>query len=346
MISQELSSVTLYHRDVAPYQQGAEDADNEGTWEKELVHQALAGNAEARQTIVMEMQNYIQYWARRLTRTYGWASSRIEYLELISEGNLAVMERLDCALRDKETYARPYLAAIAKYAMKRFCKRYASLISQPEDTDEPHTRVSSLNMPLRNEADRTVEDLLAGPAVVLTTQEDRSTLPSITLASALSLLTQQYQSVLTRWYGLGDSPQESAKEIAVNLADRPIARQAVEAAHRESCERLRVILQAPRDAQGRPALYTVRQVQKVLDMPAEACRAILPRRAIRPFAHMLYHKEEIDALVQERRQMLDEREQRAKRTPEQQRQEQLQKAREYAARYRAKKRAQQQEVGA
>jgi hypothetical protein len=83
----------------------------------ELTRRARAGEKHAGDTLIADVQHYLEMWAWRYSSAFGWASRRIEYTELIGIGNLTLVEKLPAALA-KTNPAR--IACWARYTKFRY----------------------------------------------------------------------------------------------------------------------------------------------------------------------------------------------------------------------------------
>lgn len=236
----------LYRRDTRPYEH---EAYRDWRPDDDVLDKARGGDEQARHTLLLQMQGYVQYWAYRFARAYSWASPRIDFMELVSEGNLVMWTRMDRCLceRDNPTAA---LKATAKYAMWKHCRLHASPITIPDDSRShfPYYPTRSLNAPLTKHTDSTLEQFIPDRPLLLIsdeTQDAQAHTHEEVLISAVHLLTERQQAIITRKYGLGDQEPEQVDRIAQDVAEQPISRQSVHKTHDRAIEQLRLLLSTP-----------------------------------------------------------------------------------------------------
>jgi RNA polymerase sigma factor (sigma-70 family) len=219
-----------------------------------LVHAAFAGDEQARHTLILSLQEYLQFWAARFARLFLWASPRLDYEELVSAGNLALVERLDQYLRQGEAPSplRAKLAASTKYALLRFCIAQASLIVTPYTRESGRWAsihpTESLDRPLPVPGARpyTLGETLAGPPIRLPNEREEGGLmgedPSHqALYDALARLPPHYQKVVIRAYLQG----ETSEQIARDLLARPLTTEQVKGIRKRALATLRRLLGVP-----------------------------------------------------------------------------------------------------
>src|SRR5579885_202281 len=120
-----------------PYQHDAMQNGESLTREQEqcLITRARAGDEQAQEALCVHLMSYSSSIARRLARNFRWAAPRIEYLDLVQTGMLAVVENFDEALYVEKPVA--YLIQVIRYKMLDYCRDYASLIRTPRNTSCP-----------------------------------------------------------------------------------------------------------------------------------------------------------------------------------------------------------------
>ena len=163
--------------------------------QRAIVEWARAGDSKAREAILGSGLHYVEYFASPYSSTYSWVSARLEYLELVAVGNLALVEKLDRALVAENPFA--YLNVVARGAIHNYCRKYRSLIVTPSDRVPP-LEVESLDRALADEDDLTLVDLIVAPATPLEGDEPDYTL----LHQAVEALAPGQRLVITRHYGL------------------------------------------------------------------------------------------------------------------------------------------------
>lgn len=285
-----LTAEHLYYRDIAGYQNVNTrlNADHQ----EELGQRAKEGDREAREALLLGLQSYVQYWAQRFARAYAWASPRIEFLELVSIGNDAMIRRM--ARNCPQEHVRTSLAGIAKYAMWQYCKPHASLITTPHDdvgrTFTPHV-VRSLDRKLHPDDDLTLGGCIAGPDVVLTNYRPNEDAIEInernleTLRLVLSSLPERQQEVLRSLYGLDGQEIKTHAQLANERAgqsDGPTSRSWVNGVRVRALRRLRASL-GTTTTEDLQALQTRRERRKAqgqsLDPAAQKRQRQLQREA-------------------------------------------------------------------
>jgi hypothetical protein len=121
-----------------------------------------------------------------------------EYLDLVSVGNLAILERLEKALTVDNPVA--YLYGVAKLAIRSYCYTHSQLMTQVRG--KPYVWVDSLDAPLCNRQGCLAEFLVAPE----TAQSDFSS-----LYAAINALAPKQRYVIMRVYGFdGDAPESIA----------------------------------------------------------------------------------------------------------------------------------------
>jgi RNA polymerase sigma factor (sigma-70 family) len=174
--------------------------------ERELVEVARAGDQAARQALIERTLPYIRAVASR----YASMLAHDDFLDLVSEAVVAVIEKMDQALVRAED-PLSYLCNFAKHTIFAYCRAHRSLISNVESRrmDDPFSRVGSLDAPLSDEGDLTLADQIAAPVLIAAPPRDQSE-----LYQALTELTPLQREVIERRYGLFERPAETMAEIA------------------------------------------------------------------------------------------------------------------------------------
>src|SRR6266568_2289403 len=131
-----LSSVEQYLSELAslPVLTRDEEAD--------LVRRARLGDKQAKEAL---LQGCLRYVAS-VTSQYSCYLQHEEYLDLVSVGNLAIVERLEKALTVENPVA--YLYGVAKLAIRSYCYTHSQLMTQVKG--RPFVWVDSLDAPLCN----------------------------------------------------------------------------------------------------------------------------------------------------------------------------------------------------
>jgi len=166
--------------------------------EAELVRRARLGDSKAKEELLQSCLRYVAF----VTSRYTCYLEHEEYLDLVSVGNLAIVERLDKALTVENPVS--YLYGVAKLAIRAYCYKYSQLITQVRG--RPMVWTDSLDTPL---CDRKgcLADLLVAPQH--SPQKEQAAFTR--LYDAISALTPKQQYVIVRFYGLdGDAPESIA----------------------------------------------------------------------------------------------------------------------------------------
>ncbi len=172
-----------------------------------LVHRARAGDEAAREEIILSFVRYCAALAARYTRTYAWASPRIEYLDLAQMGMLTVIQTLDRALQQEKPFL--YLVVTVRNEISDYCLSHTSLITTPEvHTPDrpffPRKEVVSLDTPISEDGPDTVGDLLAAPTP---TEGDDPQEKYRRLYEAVERLPEKRRHIVKRHWGLQCAPE-------------------------------------------------------------------------------------------------------------------------------------------
>jgi RNA polymerase sigma factor (sigma-70 family) len=172
--------------------------------EREIEELARQGNDQAKQRLVESCLSYVTCIAWR----YVPYLKHDDYLDIVSVGNLAIVECLEKSL----TKANPsaYLRSVAKWEMLHYCYYHSELIERGANQEHMPEIYSldSLFTPVMAEEQTTSEQLPV----------DRET-----IRSAIHKLSEKQQYVIMRHYGLdGDTP-ESLRTISRQLSSNPKA---------------------------------------------------------------------------------------------------------------------------
>ena len=254
----------------------------------ELASRARAGDQQAGEALIGDVQHYVELWARRYRNAFGWASPHIDYAELIGIGNLVLVDKLPQALAKRNPCA--FLATWARYGMFHFCTCHAE------------ARLVSLDRPLGQDMALTLADLLAAPALRLDGEEaSPSPAPAITseeLDQAISMLTPKQQEVIRRVYGLHEHAPERIGQIK-QLCGTPLCEGSVSGTRDQALATLRQLLVSPTQMVDR-AVYTLAQVCEVLGVTQWNAYLLLRTHGIERRAFRRYPKAAVDALAAQR----------------------------------------------
>ncbi len=253
-----------------------------------LIDLARCGDAEARTKLIVRVcLPYIQYWAMRYTYAYAWASSRIEYLDLVQEASRCVVEVLDRALQKEEPIG--YLKTCARMEMLEYCRRYASLIVTP--CRQEVQMVESYDVPVGYQDERTMRETLEAPGEA-STQDARS---FEGLYRALAVLAPKQQEVVKRLYGLdGYPPAESGQALTREMGYSGMSR--VCEYKKDALTVLRRVLSSPAAQED---VYTLEDACQVLGVKKGKLYYTLKKHGIASCSKNLYRKRDIDALAQQ-----------------------------------------------
>lgn len=184
-----LSSVEQYHSDVSRLPRLTRSE------EVALVCRARQGDQQAKDELIKSCLRYVSLIASR----YVCYVQHEEYLDLVSIGNLAVVECLEKAL----TVANPvaYLYGVARLAIRSYCYKHSQLITQQRG--KPFVWVDSLEAPIGNG-----KECLADRLCAQIPEPQQQSAGFATLYEAISSLTPKQRYVILRHFGLdGDAPE-------------------------------------------------------------------------------------------------------------------------------------------
>ena len=122
--------------------------------EADLVCRARLGDEQAKEALLHSCLRYVA----SVTSRYSCYLEHEEYLDLVSIGNLAIVECLDKALTVDNPVA--YLYGVAKLAIRSYCYTHSQLITQVRG--RPMVWTDSLDAPLCN-GKGCLADLLVAP---------------------------------------------------------------------------------------------------------------------------------------------------------------------------------------
>jgi DNA-directed RNA polymerase specialized sigma24 family protein len=153
-----------------------------------VIERARTGDPAAREELIISCLNYVGGLANR----YKQYLYHDEYLDLVGEGNLAVVTAYDTAILRENPCG--YLRAVVKYTIIRYCATRASLIVRPEHTTE------AIYMRSLDEKPYTYDTLGLHAPPVVSEPTDYTF-----LYQALAKLPRSYRDVLKKQFGLYDS---------------------------------------------------------------------------------------------------------------------------------------------
>jgi len=156
------------------------------------------GDERAKEALLQGCLRYVAY----ITSRYSCYLEHEEYLDLVSVGNLAIVERLDKALTVDNPVA--YLYGVAKLAIRSYCYTHSQPMTQVKG--KPYAWVGSLDAPLCNGKGCLADGLVAQEQ---TPKKEQSKFAR--LYAAINALTPKQRYVILRYYGLdGDAPESIA----------------------------------------------------------------------------------------------------------------------------------------
>lgn len=166
--------------------------------ESKLVYRARNGDTQAKEALIQSCLGYVACVACR----YVCYMQHDDYLDLVSVGNLAIVECFEKALTVEKPVA--YLLGVAKLAVKAYCCKHSGLITHQRG--QQFAWVDSLDAPL-GDGQGCLAEMLAAP-----TQEiQQEPAECNRLYSAISSLTPKQRYVVLRHFGLdGDAPESIA----------------------------------------------------------------------------------------------------------------------------------------
>ncbi len=166
--------------------------------EAELVRRARLGERQAKEEL---LQGCLRYVAA-VTSRYSCYLQHEEYLDLVSVGNLAIVECLEKALTVDNPVA--YLYGVAKLAIRSYCYTHSQLMTQARG--KPFVWVDSLDAPFCDHQGCLADCLVAPEPVPMKEPSDFAR-----LYAAINALTPKQQYVILRVFGLdGDAPESIA----------------------------------------------------------------------------------------------------------------------------------------
>jgi DNA-directed RNA polymerase sigma subunit (sigma70/sigma32) len=166
--------------------------------ERELVQRARQGNQQAKETLLQSCLRYVASVAYR----YVCYLQHDEYLDLVSVGNLALVECLEKALTVENPVA--YLLGVAKLAVKAYCCKHSQLITH--QWGQPYMWIDSLDAPVGN-GQGCLAERLSAP----TQEPQEEPADCDRLYRAIDALTPKQRYVILRHFGLdGDTPEPIA----------------------------------------------------------------------------------------------------------------------------------------
>lgn len=194
-----------------------------------LARQAQAGDTHAREELIVNCMRYVAKVGYNIARTF----EVTEYLDVIAEGNLAVVEHVETALSHLHPCA--YLMKTALGYMYNYCAENKTMIKTPRSYDDKSASVNtpknfvSLDQPLPGRDTKTLADFLPEPELCPPSTKDFAP-----LYQAIEELPSKTREIIVRIYGLYDTAPETKPDISRSLYkgvhpdNRPISLSAFE----------------------------------------------------------------------------------------------------------------------
>jgi DNA-directed RNA polymerase specialized sigma24 family protein len=174
--------------------------------EASLVERARAGDAQARHAMCMRLLHMVERAATGLYQQCYGEDRRIEYLDLVQEGNEALLVWFEQALQRDNPFS--YLIVVARNAMLKYGSRYCSAILTPNHAVP--LPVESLDVPLEPDSDTTHAEMLQdAPATAHVDEEVYAP-----LYETLERLPGAERELLVHVYGLHEHPPCGVDEAA------------------------------------------------------------------------------------------------------------------------------------
>lgn len=185
------------------------------TWpqelQDELIERARAGDQEARELLICSCLSFVFYRAWR----YKDELRHDDPMDLVSVGNLAMLEVLDKALYADNPIK--YLISYGAYAIAHYVYHDSPMIKRDKHRNIV-TPVASLDAEL-GQTDLTYNDVLGmiDEVNLLSDSDDKN---YADLYQALDRLTEKQRYVVMKHFGLGDAPAPLA-EVGRQMAIKP-----------------------------------------------------------------------------------------------------------------------------
>jgi hypothetical protein len=128
--------------------------------ERDLVERARSGDGSARDALIEACQRYILSKAWHLVNYYvASAGARLEVMDVVMEGNLALLLYMDTALASVNPCG--FLRKAALGVMLNYCKEHRVLIRTPRTPGLVPHQIVSLDAPIGEDGSATLADLIA-----------------------------------------------------------------------------------------------------------------------------------------------------------------------------------------
>lgn len=284
-----LTNDQQYHADFAQVKELTREE------EQCLLQRVRSGDTLAREEFILSgFAEYVRFCAQRCMRVFAGESSRIEYLDLVQVGHLAIIEILDEAIQKDNPFS--YVRVVIRHSMYRYCFRYVTPISTPQR--EKFYRVKSLDTSSYGDEGKTLGEYLAEtlqtPLPPQNNDDDSSPEHDQTLQKvfrAVCVLGKKQKEVIERLYGLSGFQPHTWQQIneAMGCPDAMIWQ------HKD---RALTILRHILSERGNEEVYTIQQACDVLGLSYSQFCNLVQRKGIKSCVRGYYRKSEIDGLVQ------------------------------------------------
>jgi len=193
-------------------------------YELDLEERARRGDEQAKHELIELTLHYTAKVAATFVATYGPFLHHDSYMDLVQEGNLAVLTTLEKALQAAQPgNVRAYLCGTAKRIIRSYCVYKSGMIQIPRGNDKyiGKYHVESLDAP-HGDTELTYQDVLAAVNKVereIEKNADKKADASykaqnMPLRESLGTLTEKQRYVVERYYGLDGAEPETLRAIS------------------------------------------------------------------------------------------------------------------------------------
>lgn len=231
--------------------------------ERALADRARQGDVQAKEALILSLLPVVRSYAFRYHQVYRWQNTSLAIMDLVSVGNLALIEEIDAALEVAQN-PHAYLTTAAYKAIRDYCPIHDGVIRSPGTPDAIPYAVGSLDRSIKRteDGDETYAD-----AIMDRRHEPVPTPDYQHLYDAISQLPQLSQDMLRHLYGLQDAELKTMLEIAGATCARSPEYDRYDARKRNTLKKLGQLL-APAYPQhaGQPKQYRYNYMS--LNIPA------------------------------------------------------------------------------
>ncbi len=183
--------------------------------EQALIKRALQGDEQAKHEIVQSCLWYVARVAQKYVDL-----PHDDVLDLVAEGNLALVEHIDRALSKANPFA--YLMKVAALEIKHYVWYESHLIRRTDDR-YPAIAVRSLDAPLTEKSNATLIEFLAmQPEEEIEPEPEHKKIYD-ELYQAIEQLAERQKYVVKRHYGMDGFGPESLGDISRRFSSNPSA---------------------------------------------------------------------------------------------------------------------------